>query len=163
MSESTLCPACQARETACYNFSMNFEDRVSGIVADGLARKAEEKRLEAEFRSGWGEARKLVFVVCREAQMGCEQHFGLLAKPGPSNGCERFEIETEDTGKCSLFFSPDFERRVIAVTADGLDSLRSEDYALELLDRDTIEEKVAEFVTAVMGHPASHRRFTPAA
>ena len=144
----------------CYSFSMELKERIETAVAAGWTKIESERKADADFRTEWDKARKLVSAILKEAADSLREKLG-PASHEPRNGCNRLIATKRIPGQdkeCTyhLDFCPNPKTRKVVCTSSLKDLLESEVFDLASLDRTTVEDKVVHFVEAVMKSLATH-------
>jgi hypothetical protein len=137
---------------------MEFEETVAAAIAEGWQEVEAERQADSAFVNGWSETRKMVHQVLASAKRPLESGKlgGAWAKQ--ENGCnvliaEMSPISERETGNQLQFCVERSSRRIVCRTKPA-NLMEEESFTLDALTAEVVEQKVLEFVRALM---AQHR------
>lgn len=152
-------PALALPQSEPYNWLMDFKERLRQQIAEGLARVKAEQQADVEFSSQWTAIRREVHQALAEAQASIQQSQLGSALASQENGCNVLKVGRGDRPgrhEYRLEFCQDRTHRMIACRASH-NLLEPEFFTLDVLKRDTVEEKIAAFVQAILDSLAAER------
>ena len=133
---------------------MEFKEEIEKVIEEGLAKLESKRKPHTEFRDGWDETREIILVAFNEARDVTKARIG-ETEAGHRDDCTRLAIKApmdEDDWRMNfeLEFCPNFHSfKVTCKSSDDLPAFKQEDFILESLTREKVNEKTVAFIRAI--------------
>jgi hypothetical protein len=131
---------------------MSFEDELKELISNAQAHKEGQNQQVSDFLTHWHKTKMEIVKPAMDtaAKVLRIDHFRLDGRSELRNSSIHLEVGPKQSNSVTneLIFSPNKEKLVIDCTYKNADK---ESFTLDSLDRLTVERKIKEFLSAVLG------------